>query len=115
MEPRPKGDPAALRAVSAQLSSHAARFSELAAVVTGLLPIDVFIGPGRAAHDAEFDLASARARAASKTLSIEAKLLASEAGELQRKQEAWDRRKQAEDERRHREAEQARQQCIVRP
>lgn len=115
MEPRPKGDPAALQAVSAQLSSYAGRFDELAAVVTGLLPIDVFIGPARSAHDAEFDLASARARAASNTLSIEAKLLATEAGELQRKQADWDRRKQAEDDRRHREAEQARQQCIARP
>ncbi len=118
MEPRPKGEPAALQAVAAQLSSYASRLDELAAVIPGLVPPSVFIGPARSAQDAEFEEASSRARAAAHTLSLEAKLLAKESGELARKQRDWDRRKREEEERaerKHREAERAAGQCLPRP
>lgn len=108
MGPRPKGEPAALEAVSAQLASQADRLEAVAAGVPTLLPLPAFIGPGRAAHDSEFQQASAQAKAAAHTLSLEAKLLAAEAGALAQRQREWDvrdnARKQAEQAARHRAA-----------
>jgi hypothetical protein len=107
MEPRPKGDPAAIKATARHLTRAASALDTNVGVADLTLPGDAFAGPARACLDASATDVRAGARSAIAVLRTEAASLMSEAVELKAEQDRWDRRDREEKAERAKEARDA--------
>lgn len=82
-------------AVAGALARIARSFDDQAPKALAIMSDDAYTGPGRLEHDQAFRDVAVQAKAASQTLTAEAKMLERGARELERAQKLWDEQKRA--------------------